>query len=71
MSIITKAASQLTILKGQENYNKWASTMTAYFMMNSLWKAVNGTSTLPVFTIIPRVPAIYGGTNNSNAEAWN
>ena len=56
--------AKLIVLKGQENYFNWSSTMTAYFMMNSLWKVVNGGSIKLVPTVIPKVDAVFGGTKH-------
>ena len=60
----TKITATLITLKGANNYFKWASTMKAYFMVQGLWKVVNGTAKKPVLTKIPKVAAVLGGTNN-------
>ena len=60
----TKLTASLIVLKGADNYFKWASTMTAYFMVQGLWKIVKGDTPKPTLTQIPKVDAVFGGTNN-------
>ena len=64
-SQITKPSASLIVLKGVDNYFNWASTMTAYFMIQGLWKIVNGDTVKPTLTQIPKVDAVFGGTNNT------
>ena len=61
----TKINATLFLLKGADNYFKWASTMKAYFMVQGLWKIVKGETIKPVLTKVPKVDAVLGGTSNS------
>ena len=64
----TKLTTSLIVLKGTDNYFKWASTMKAYFMVQGLWKIVSVKDNKPVLKKIPKVAAVFGGANNSDAE---
>ena len=54
----TRLTASLIVLKGADNYFKWASTMTAYFMVQGLWKIVKGDTVKPTLTPTSAVPAV-------------
>ena len=55
-----KLAASLIVLKGADNYFKWASTMTAYFMIQGLWNIVKGEAPglKPTLVTTAAVPAV-------------